>query len=170
MTKPETSLISSSLEDYLEAILLLIREHGAARAGDIAEHLQVRRSSVTGALRALNARGFVNYEPYGEITLTEAGLQTAEKVLRRHLVLRDFFTKVLAIDQAEAEEAACQMEHGVSKQITQRLDKFMQFIELCPRIEKDWRNKNLTPPPVTEDCVECMQGLLDGFKKQLESE
>jgi DtxR family Mn-dependent transcriptional regulator len=45
----------------------------------------------------------------------------------------DFFTKVLCIDQAEASDAACKMEHAVSRTILDRLIRFVEFLEICPR-------------------------------------
>ena len=53
--------ISSSLEDYLEAIATIIETNGHAHAKDIAEMLDVTMPSVTNALQALSARGLVLY-------------------------------------------------------------------------------------------------------------
>src|ERR1035437_352688 len=130
--------LSESLENYLETILLLIQKSPVARAKDIAQRLKVNRSSVTGAVQALSERGFVNYEPYGFVTLTRQGTEIATKVLRRHEALRDFFVNVLAIDGAEADEAACRMEHGISKSIVDRLLDFAAFVETCPRAGAKW--------------------------------
>ena len=72
--------LSASLEDYLEAILNLSGDRKVARSRDIAEALEVSRSSVTGALRTLAEKQLVNYKPYGYITLTDQGRALAEKV------------------------------------------------------------------------------------------
>lgn len=130
--------LSDSLENYLEAILLLVREHAVARSKDIARRLKVSRSSVTGALQSLRDRGLANYEPYGYVTLTEQGESIARRVLRRHEALKDFFVRVLSIDGKEADEAACRMEHGISKEIVDRLLDFAGFIETCPRAGAEW--------------------------------
>ncbi len=130
--------LSASMENYLETIFVLIREYTVARSKDIAERLKVQRSSVTGALQALKERGLVNYEPYGYVTLTETGSAVASKVLRRHEALRDFFVNVLSIDRDEADEAACRMEHGISKNIVNRLLDFAEFVETCPRAGAKW--------------------------------
>ena len=134
----EAQSLSPSMENYLEAILLLIQKSPVARAKDISRRLKVNRSSVTGALQALSERGLVNYESYGFVTLTQQGTEIATKVLRRHEALRDFFVNVLAIDGAEADEAACRMEHGVSKSIVDRLLDFASFVETCPRAGAKW--------------------------------
>ena len=86
--------LTASLEDYMEAIFHLVDEKQAARARDIAQRLQVNRSSVTGALQSLAQKGLVNYEPYEAITLTQKGVAVAKDVVRRHEVLRDFLVKV----------------------------------------------------------------------------
>ena len=69
----ENANLSSSLEDYLEAIFNLLKESNIARSKDIAESLGVSRASVTGALRVLKEKGLANYKPYDYITLTETG-------------------------------------------------------------------------------------------------
>ena len=125
--------LTASMEDYLEAIYHIVRKKQAARAKDIAGRLKVNNSSVTGALRTLSDKGFINYAPYDVITLTPKGHQHAEDVVRRHEALMDFFTKVLCVDEAEASDAACKMEHAVSRTILNRLIRFVEFLEICPR-------------------------------------
>ena len=134
----DAQALSASMENYLETILLLIQKSPVARAKDISQHLKVNRSSVTGALQALSERELVNYAPYGFVTLTPQGTEIATKVLRRHEALRDFFVNVLAIYEAEADEAACRMEHGISKSIVDRLLDFAAFVETCPRAGTKW--------------------------------
>jgi DtxR family Mn-dependent transcriptional regulator len=130
---PSPDELSASMEDYLEAIFHIVAEKRAARAKDIARSLAVNNSSVTGALRSLSEKGYINYAPYDVITLTPKGQRHAEDVVRRHEALMDFFTKVLCVEPAEASEAACKMEHAVSRPILDRLIRFVEFIEVCPR-------------------------------------
>jgi len=125
--------LSASMEDYLEAIYHIVTAKQAARAKDIARRLDVNNSSVTGALRTLSEKGYINYAPYDVITLTPKGHKHAEDVVRRHEALMDFFTKVLCVDKDEASDAACKMEHAVSRTILDRLIRFVEFIEICPR-------------------------------------
>ena len=130
--------LSSSMEDYLEAIFHISSEKQAARAKDIADRVQVNKSSVTGALRSLSEKGLVNYAPYDLITLTAKGKKLAAEVVRRHEALKAFFIKILLIDKDEAEEASCRVEHAVSKNIIDRLIRFVEFMEVCPRGGKEW--------------------------------
>jgi DtxR family Mn-dependent transcriptional regulator len=105
-------MLSASLEDYLEAILLLERESRVARVSEISRpNIHVSRPSVTGALKNLAGRGLVAHQRYGHATLTEEGERIALEVERRHVAIRDFLTEVLSIPAVQAETTACKLEH-----------------------------------------------------------
>lgn len=125
--------LSESLEDYLEAILHVQDEKGAARPKDLASRLSVGPSAVTAALRNLADRDLVNYAPYEVVTLTDSGREIATDVLRRHEALREFFTKVLGVGDELADAGACRMEHSVPREIVDRFIQFVDFVEYCPR-------------------------------------
>jgi DtxR family transcriptional regulator, Mn-dependent transcriptional regulator len=122
----EPDALSASLEDYLEAILLLERTSRVARVSEIAGQLGVSRPSVTGALKGLSARRLVTHAPYGHVTLTVEGARIATEVERRHLAIRDFLTGVLGIPGDRAEATACKMEHVLEPEI---LAYFVEFAE-----------------------------------------
>jgi len=135
---PTKEALSANMEDYLEAIFHISAEKKAARAKDIAERLNVKKSSVTGALRTLSEKGYVNYAPYDIITLTADGQELAKDVVRRHETLKDFFVKILLLEDAEAEEASCKIEHAISEKIVDRIINFVEFMEICPRGGREW--------------------------------
>lgn len=130
--------LSSNMEDYLEAIFHISSEKQAARAKDIADRLKVNKSSVTGALRSLSEKGYVNYAPYDIITLTDKGKKLAKDVVRRHETLKDFFVKILLLEEDEAEKASCKIEHAISEKIVNRIINFVEFVEICPRGGREW--------------------------------
>ncbi|MEW5735598.1 MAG: metal-dependent transcriptional regulator [Thermodesulfobacteriota bacterium] len=130
--------LSESLEDYLEAVFHIERDKGAARVKDVADRMGVKAPSVTAALRALSERGLINYAPYDLVTLTDPGRRIARGVVLRHRALKDFFVKVLSVDEAEADDAACKMEHVVSPTILDRLTRFILFVEECPLGGRKW--------------------------------
>lgn len=160
--------LSASLEDYLEAIFWIIQSKGTVRAKDIAKRLRVKASSVTGALQALGEKNYVNYTPYDAITLTSEGLEAAKKVVRRHRVLKSFFTSVLGIDAKIAEDGACKLEHGIPRLIVERLIEFMEFVETCPRGGKDWINRFIDQCRLSKkhNCEKCFEKSLENFKKE----
>ena len=146
------------------------RENTVARSKDIAERLKVNRSPVTGMLQALRDRGLVNYERYGFVTLTDEGEKVASRVVRRHEALRDFMVHVLSIDEAEADKAACHMEHGVSARIVERFTEFADFVKTCPRAGAKWvrgfgyRCEEAAVAP--QNCERCIELCLEDVRKK----
>jgi len=112
--------ISASLEDYLETIYVFSEERQEVRAGQVALHLNVKKSSVTEALQNLAKEEFINYKPYSPITLTEKGKDAAQKILRKHNIVRAFFKEVLNLSEEEASNTACKIEHVISDELASR--------------------------------------------------
>ncbi len=129
--------LSESLENYLEAIYHIVSRKGAARAKDIALALKVNNSSVTEALRSLSKKGLVNYAPYDLITLTDTGKELAHIVVKRHEALELFLTGPLGLDEEEAAEVACRMEHVVNENIVGKIKDLTAYINKnCPQWNK----------------------------------
>ncbi|MFZ5450330.1 MAG: DtxR family transcriptional regulator [Thermodesulfobacteriota bacterium] len=157
------------MEDYLEAIFHIVLESQVARVKDIASRLKVHKSSVTAALRNLADHKLVNYAPYEVVTLTPQGAILAQDVVRRHEALRDFFVKVLTIDEALAEEVACRMEHAMPRVIVDRLILFSDFWEVCPRAGKEWIRgfQHFCEDALAQqNCEHCINLCLEDVKKR----
>ncbi|MEI8376916.1 MAG: metal-dependent transcriptional regulator [bacterium] len=114
-------ILSASLEDYLEVILNLICQKGEAKASDIALKMNVKKASVTDALKALSLKGLIDYEPYKPIILTKQGKIFADNVIERHDILSVFFEKILGLEKAEAADNACRMEHVISANALEKI-------------------------------------------------
>ena len=67
-------------EDYLEAMLMMQKEHGYVRSIDIAEKLGVTKPSVTYATKRLRENGYITMDKDGLITLTEQGMSIASSI------------------------------------------------------------------------------------------
>ncbi len=167
MTKAFT--LTASLEDYLEAIFHIIAEKQAVRPKDIAKRLKVSNPSVTGALRSLADKELINYAPYDVISLTPTGKMAAKDVIRRHEVLSDFFVKVLAVEEADADKAACLMEHSIPRVILERFIQFAEFVEVCPRGGSKWIagfNYHCDQGDTQENCEKCISLTLEEVRQR----
>lgn len=51
--------LTSSMEDYLEAVLILYQKHGSVRGVDIAVHLGVTKPSVSRAVKELSKSEYI---------------------------------------------------------------------------------------------------------------
>ncbi|MGC9454000.1 MAG: metal-dependent transcriptional regulator [Phycisphaerae bacterium] len=159
MEKP----LSAAMEDYLEAVLVLVRQGRVARVSDIAKRLGVGKSSVTAALKALGERKLVHHDPYQTVTLTDRGRELAEEISRRHHVLRRFFADVLGLSGDVADSNACRVEHALDRDVLERLRLLAEFIERCPRAGRDWIESFLHYCSVgleREHCDECLRELV----------
>ena len=116
-----------SHEDYLEAMVMLGGDPKTpVRSVDIANKLGVSKASVSKAINALKDNGYVVQPYYGDITLTQAGLEYGKSVLERHKLLTDFLNKALGIPEDVAEEEACLMEHAISDE---SFEKWVTYIK-----------------------------------------
>lgn len=120
--------LSEPLEDYLETIAALSAESGFARITDIAASMSVKKPSVSSALNVLAERGLVEYAKYKPVVLTARGKSVAQNVRRKHELLRNFFTSFLGVDAADADLAACKMEHALADHIMDKLVAFLKEI------------------------------------------
>jgi DtxR family transcriptional regulator, Mn-dependent transcriptional regulator len=163
--------LTASLEDYMEAIFHIASDRQAVKPRDIARRLKVSYASVTGALRSLAEKKLINYAPYDLITLTPAGAETAKDVVRRHEVLHDFLVDVLAVDDAEAGAAACQMEHSIPRTVMDRLIQFVEFVQTCPRGGNKWIqgfSYHCDHDGTQENCQQCIASCLEDVREKMD--
>ena len=121
--------MSTSQEDYLEAILALEKSNRVARVKDIAELLSVRMPSVTSALKQLQKKGLIEYEKNSYIVLSPQGKFLAENVRERHNSLAMFFKEILLLNNEKAQLEACNAEHAISQATIKRLSKLSKYIK-----------------------------------------
>ena len=119
---------SQSAEDYLERIHELIEAKGYARVVDIASSLKVRQASVTSMVQKLDRAGFVKYEKYRGLLLTDQGRAVACNIQNRHATLSRFFS-LFGLD-AETQRADIEgIEHHLSPATLEMLADLAGFFE-----------------------------------------
>ena len=114
--------ISSSLEDYIEAVYSIYIAENKVKAIDVSRRLNVSRASVTEALQKLEQAGLINYGHYGTISVTEEWVSKAKEIIKKHETLSVFFEKILGVNHELAEETACKIEHVIGDDILEKLE------------------------------------------------
>ena len=132
--------ISPAQEDYLESIFIIQKKRKIARVKDIAAFIRVKAPSVIEAVSSLQKKGLVLHERYGHIELTPRGLQKAKKLYKKHQLLKSFFCEILGIEETQAEEDACRIEHYLSSETVKKMLAFMEFIANTPGDATQWLN------------------------------
>jgi DtxR family Mn-dependent transcriptional regulator len=116
-------------QKYIETIYDLCKLQGDAHSKDIAEILEVKMPTVTFTLRNLSNLGIINYKARQAITLTVLGNNIAEILDVRHKNLSVFFNDILGCEESRAESFACEIEHVIDCELSNRLKAFSSFIK-----------------------------------------
>ena len=126
--------IYESGEMYLETIYVLSKQGKTVRSLDVAEHMGYSKPSVSRAMGILRDGGYIKVAQDGGITLTEAGLEVAERTYERHTVLSELFMK-LGVDEEHAVNDACKIEHDISEETLSCLRRFLKKTGGTPKAQ-----------------------------------
>jgi len=142
---------SQSAEDYLERIHELIEGKGYARVVDIASSLKVKQASVTSMVQKLAEAGYLEYEKYRGLVLTDKGRDVARKIQNRHATLSRFFS-LFGLDAETQRQDIEGIEHHLSPATVEVLADLAYFFEKHPETLRSFqrsrngiRRKNETP-------------------------
>ena len=105
--------LQESGEMYLETIYILSKKSSYVRSIDVGEYMGYSKPSVSRAVSILKKGGYVLMVDNGHLTLTDTGLEIAQKIYERHTTLTDFLIR-LGVNEKTAAEDACKMEHDIS--------------------------------------------------------
>ena len=132
---PEQPPPTQTAEDYLERIHELIEEKGYARVVDIASSLDVKQASVTSMVQKLGELGYLNYEKYRGLVLTQKGKAVATRIQQRHETLSRFFSLLGLAEETQKHDIEG-IEHHLSPATVEVLADLANFFEDNPEILK----------------------------------
>ncbi len=118
--------MSIAMQNYLEIIYETNLAGAKVRVSDMASKLGVSKPSVNNALNVLKEQGFVNYERYGDITLTDIGESQAQKIFKKHQTIKKLFVNVLGMEEEMADDDACRIEHVISQDAVEAIEKYLE--------------------------------------------
>ena len=116
---------SESQEMYLKTILLLRLGNQTSRSVDVANELGYSKASVSRAVSLLKSEKLIEVVEGGEIVFTKKGKEKALSVLERYNVLVKILKK-LGLDEEEADEEACKLEHVIGDELYVKLKEFSE--------------------------------------------
>jgi len=118
-------LSSFTEENYLKALYALSQQEDQVSISDLSAYLEVSKPSINSMIKNLQAKGFVNYEKYKPITLTEKGREIAALVVRKHRLTEMYLVNQMGFGWEEVHNIAEQMEHIKSPALFDRMDELM---------------------------------------------
>jgi Mn-dependent DtxR family transcriptional regulator len=123
------------MEDYLEVIYELVEQKGYATTVDISSYLNVSSPSVTKMVQRLDETGYLKYEKYRGIRLTDEGVRIAQNIRNRHGLLSEFF-KIIGVDEESANNDAEGIEHHLHPETIKKLEEFIKVLKKNPSLVK----------------------------------
>ena len=119
--------LQESGEMYLETIYVLSKTISGVHSIDISEHMGYSKPSVSRAVNLLKSGGYITIDEENHITLTETGLEIAEKIYNRHIVLSKMLM-ALGVPEDIAVEDACRMEHTISDESFEAIRRHVERV------------------------------------------
>ncbi len=112
--------VGETVENYLETIFMLLKEQSTVRSIDVVRKMGYSKPTISVMMKQLRESAFIEMDESGYITLTDIGLEVAERTYERHVML----TKILiglGVDEEIARDDACKIEHNLSKESFARI-------------------------------------------------
>lgn len=117
--------LTNSQEEYLKMIYVLSNTEKTVRVTDIAQKLNITKPSVNKGIKSLKEMQLVNYETYGEITLTDKGTEIARAILKRFDIVKIFLKEILEVPEEQAEKEATAMKTAISQETEEKLEEYI---------------------------------------------
>ena len=153
---------SNAMRRYAAEIYRLQQDDEQVTLSILSSHMAASAQAISTMIKRLSDGGYLSYEPYRGVRLTEEGERIAMPALRRHRLTEVFLVKVMGYDWAAAHELSDVFEHGVNDELEDRMDELTHHPVRCPHGEpipsRDGvmprvQDKPLLEVPSGSDCV-----------------
>lgn len=129
--------LTPAMEDYLEMVYRLCLQNNYARVGKLSEVLNVKPSSASKMIFKLVNLGYLQYDRYEVILLTEKGKEIGAYLLGRHDMVEQFLK---LIGNSNPLEEAELVEHSLSPSTVSAINTLLEFFERNPGIKKHYED------------------------------
>ena len=119
--------LTASMEDYLEMIYRLSKNGGVIRVSELAACLHVRPPSASKMSAILKDAGFVSFQKYGYLSLTDKGKNVGAYLLHRHDTIHRFLC-ILNGSKSELEQAE-KIEHYLDARTVENLARLTEKMQ-----------------------------------------
>lgn len=123
---------SITKENYLKALYHLADDDGRVQLSDLSKLLEVSNPTANNMVKKLETRGWVEYERYKPVVLTDDGRKAAALIIRKHRITEMFLVEKMGFGWEEVHDVAEQMEHIDSPLLFDRMDELLSFPQVDP--------------------------------------
>lgn len=116
---------SPTREDYVRAIYLLTETNEEPGITQIAEKLNLSKSSVSERVKELTKDGYTKSKPYSTVSLTKKGVELGKKMTYKHRLIEVFLHDTLKLPPEAVHAEAELLEHACSDKVIEHLANFL---------------------------------------------
>ena len=141
--------LSEFEEMYLKRIFEIYDSEPSTivKTTQLAKVMQVSNASTTEMIQRLSDRELLTYIPYKGCRLTPEGFKIAARIKRREGLLQILLSEVVGFE-GDVDEAACKMEHDMSSELAEAIDRMLGSPVRAPdgtKVPVIERNLDLSP-------------------------
>jgi len=125
-------MISQTEENYLKALFTLTNAKGEASVNELSKHLDIKMPTVNSMMKRMANKGFVLYESYKPLKLTEKGKKEAALILRKHRLAEMYLVEKMGFGWEEVHDIAEQIEHLKSPIFFEKMDELLGYPKVDP--------------------------------------
>lgn len=141
-------------EDFLEYLYMGWKSGTEIWPHQVKMHLELMDAELKRLERGLMASGYLRKRAENSgYRLTELGKVQGEECLLRHHNLTQFLQMTCGLEEEEAEENACRMEHVISGNVLQGVQEFLKYGETYDRVVRDVDLRYLYPEGTYSFCM-----------------
>jgi len=123
---------SLTKENYLKALFYLANEKNEIYIKDLSEHIGVKMPTVGSMMKKFSVEGWVIYESYKPIILTEIGRRKAALIVRKHRLTEMFLVENMKFGWEEVHNIAEELEHIQSTIFFDKIDELLNYPSTDP--------------------------------------
>lgn len=142
-------MISKATEEYLKNIYVLIKHNKEVRVTDIASKMNCSKPSVTKQLGILKMNKLITYESYGDIKLTNKGLEYAKKVLADYDILYIFLHDIVGVEEESAKLEATKIKSVIDDKTLNKISSYIYDVLDLKKLNCNFNIRN-------ESCRACI--------------
>lgn len=94
---------------------------------ELSSILETSKANITQIIQTLGSVGYVDYQPYKPLLLTNNGLQRAEKIYRRILLIESYLFKTLSMPFFQCRAEAFAWEGAIFDSTLEKIEKLIDL-------------------------------------------
>ena len=120
-------MATQTKENYLKAIYFLNHNNEAVTVTALGKEMNVSKPTVNNMIKKLTANGWVEYEKYKPLKLTNSGHLAAALIIRKHRLTEMFLVQIMGFGWEEVHNIAEEMEHLKTEGLFDRMDEILGY-------------------------------------------